>query len=102
MTSPLAKLGLGSGQFVLDQGTVRGRPAGAEVRDILSVAARAGLPVFDVAGGSPQGETTIGEAMPKPLPFRVSISTIRADRGPDMVEAEIRNSLRRLGVAQAD
>lgn len=102
MTSPLAKLGLGSGQFVLDQTSVRSRPAVAEVRDILSVAARSGLSMFDVAGRSPQGETTIGEAMPKPLPFRVSISTIRADRGPDMVEAEIHAALRRLGVTQAD
>jgi aryl-alcohol dehydrogenase-like predicted oxidoreductase len=102
MTSPLAKLGLGSGQFVLDQTSVRGRPAVAEVRDILSVAARSGLSMFDVAGRSPQGEATIGEAMPKPLPFRVSISTIRADRGPDMVEAEIHAALRRLGVTQAD
>ena len=102
MTSPLAKLGLGSGQFVLDQTSVRGRPAVAEVRDILSVAARSGLSMFDVAGRSPQGEATIGEAMPMPPPFRVSISTIRADRGPDMVEAEIHAALRRLGVAQAD
>lgn len=102
MTSPLAKLGLGSGQFVLDQATVRGRPAVAEVRDILSVAARAGLSMFDVAGRSAQGEMLISEALPKPHPFRVSISTIRADRGPDQVEADIHGALRRLGVAQAD
>ncbi len=102
MTSPLAKLGLGSGQFVLDQASVRGRPPQAEVHDILWVAARAGLSLFDVAGRSAQGETLIGEALPKPVPFRVSVTTIRADRGPDMVEAEVRASLRRLGIAQAD
>jgi len=102
MTSPLSKLGLGSGQFVLDQATVRGRPVLAEVRDILSVASRAGVPVFDVAGRSVQGETTIGQALPQPNPFRVSITTIRADRGPDAVEADIRAALRRLNVAQAD
>jgi aryl-alcohol dehydrogenase-like predicted oxidoreductase len=64
MTSPLAKLGLGSGQFVLDQASVRGRPPQAEVHDILSVAARAGLSLFDVAGRSAQGETLMGEALP--------------------------------------
>ena len=102
MTSPLCKLGLGSGQFVLDQATVRGRPVLAEVRDILSVASRAGVPVFDVAGRSVQGETTIGQALPQPNPFRVTVTTIRADRGADAVEADIRAALRRLNVAQAD
>ena len=102
MTSPLSKLGLGSGQFALDQATVRGRPPQAEVRDILDIAARTQLAVFDVAGRSPQVEDVLGTIMPRPNPFRISISTVRADRGPDFVEAEARATLRRLGVEQAD
>lgn len=102
MTSPLSKLGLGSGQFALDQATVRGRPPQAEVRDILDIAARTQLAVFDVAGRSPQVEDALGTIMPRPNPFRISISTVRADRGPDFVEAEARATLRRLGVETAD
>ena len=102
MTSPLSKLGLGSGQFALEQATVRGRPPQAEVRDILDIAARARLTVFDVTGRSPVVESALGDIMPRPNPFKVSISTVRADRGPDFVEAEARATLRRLGVEQAD
>ncbi|HEX7945798.1 MAG TPA: aldo/keto reductase [Phenylobacterium sp.] len=102
MTSPLSKLGLGSGQFALGQASVRGRPPQAEVRDILEIAARSRLGVFDLAGRSPQAEGAIGDVMPRPNPFRISISTVRADRGPDLVEAEARAALQRLGVEQAD
>ena len=102
MTSPLSKLGLGSGQFALEQASLRGRPPQAEVRDILDIAARTQLAVFDVAGRSPQVESVLGDLMPRPNPFRISISTVRADRGPDFVEAEARATLRRLGVEQAD
>lgn len=56
MSSPVSKLGLGSGQFGLDQAPVRGRSAQAEVRDILEVAARAGVRLFDVTGRSVQAE----------------------------------------------
>jgi aryl-alcohol dehydrogenase-like predicted oxidoreductase len=102
MTSPLSKLGLGSAQFALDQATVRGRPPQAEVRDILDIAARTQLACFDVAGWSPQVETVLGDIMPRPNPFKVSISTVRPDRGPDFVEAEVRASMRRLGVDHVD
>ena len=102
MTSPLSKLGLGSGQFALEQASLRGRPPQAEVRDILDIAARTQLAVFDVAGRSPQVESVLGDIMPRPNPFRISISTVRADRGPDFVEAEARATLRRLGVETAD
>ncbi|WP_312164660.1 bifunctional regulator KidO [Phenylobacterium sp.] len=103
MTSPLSKLGLGSAQFGLDQTTlVRGRAPKAEARDILDIAARAQLPVLDVDGHSGVAEAALGEVLPRPTPFRVSISTVRPDRGPDYVEAEARATLRRLGVEQAD
>ena len=102
MTSPLSKLGLGSGQFGLDQASVRGRPPAAEVRDILEIAARSRLSVLDVTGRSNQAEAAIGDVMPRPNPFQVCISTVRADRGPDLVEAEARAALRRLGVEQAE
>lgn len=102
MTSPLSKLGLGSAQFALEQASLRGRPPQAEVRDILDIAARTGLACFDVAGWSPQVESVLGDIMPRPNPFKISISTVRPDRGPDFVEAEVRASVRRLGVDQVD
>lgn len=104
MTSPLSKLGLGSGQFALDQGhvTVRGRNPQVEVRDILDIAARARLPVFDIAGHSAVAETALGQVMPRPVPFRITLPTVRPDRGPDHVEAEARAAMRRLGVDQVD
>ena len=103
MTSPLSKLGLGSAQFGLDQTTlIRGRAPKAEARDILDIAARAQLPVLDVDGHSAVADAALGEVMPRPNPFRVSISTVRPDRGPDYVEVEARNVMRRLGVDQVD
>lgn len=72
------------------------------MRDILEIAARSNLGVFDLAGRSPQTESAIGDVMPRPNPFKISISTVRADRGPDLVEAEARAALQRLGVDQAD
>jgi aryl-alcohol dehydrogenase-like predicted oxidoreductase len=104
MFSPLEKLGIGSGQFPLDQvhGTARGRSPQAEVRDILEISARARLRTLDIDGRSPQAEAVLGEVMPRPNPFRVSISTVRPDKGPEVIEAEARAALRRLNVAQAD
>ena len=102
MTGLLTKLGLSSGQFALDQVAVRGRPPQAEVRDILDIAGRSGLKAFDLAGRSPQAELDIGSVMPRPNPFNVTISTVRADRGPDLVEAAARAALRRLGGEEAD
>jgi len=102
MTSPVTKLGFDSGQFALDRVSVRGRPPQAEVRDILEIAARSRLSVFDIAGRSPQSEAAIGQVLPRPNPFRICISTVRADRGPDLVEAEARAALQRLGADQAD
>ena len=102
MNSPLSKLGIGSGQFGLDQASVRGRPPQAEVRDILEIAARSRLGVLDVTGRSPQAEIALGEVLPRPNPFRVCIATVRADRGADLVEAEARAVLRRMGVEQAE
>src|SRR3546814_16085110 len=44
MTPPIDKLGLGSGQFGLDQQAgPRGRPRDAEAREILAIAARTGM-----------------------------------------------------------
>ncbi|RYD46905.1 MAG: bifunctional regulator KidO, partial [Verrucomicrobiaceae bacterium] len=104
MTSPLSKLGIGSEQLALDQQgvMVRGRSPEVEARDVLDIAARARLPVFDIAGRSIQAEISLGRLMPRPMPFRISISTVRPDKGPDVVEAEARAALQRLGVDQAD
>jgi aryl-alcohol dehydrogenase-like predicted oxidoreductase len=103
MTQLLAKLGLGSGQFGLDQPQGgRGRPREAEARDILSIAARSGLSVMEVGRHSQAVETTIGQVLPRPNPFRLTITTVRPDRGPDFAEAEVRAQLRRLGLERVD
>lgn len=102
MTSLLNKLGLGSGQFGLDQPALRGRPREAEARDILSIAARSGLGVLEVGRHSHAGESLLGQALPRPCPFRMTVTTVRPDRGPDLVEAEIRAQMARMGVERVD
>ena len=103
MMSPIQKLGLGSGQFGLDQQAgARGRPRDQEAREILAIAARSGLGVLEVGRHPNAAEITLGQVLPKPQPFRLTITTVRPDRGPDLVEAEIRAQLARLGVACVD
>jgi len=103
MTSSLSKLGLGTAQFGLDQPPgPRGRPREVEARDILSIAGRSGLSVLEVARQSPTADTHLRGALPRPNPFRISISTVRPDRGPDVVEAELRAQMLRLGVERVD
>jgi aryl-alcohol dehydrogenase-like predicted oxidoreductase len=103
MMSPLNKLGLGSGQFGLDQqATSRGRPRDAEAREILAIAARSGLPVLEIGRHPHSAEITLGQVLPRPNPFRMTVTTVRPDRGPDLAEAELRAQLRRLGVETVD
>ncbi|MDP1629978.1 MAG: bifunctional regulator KidO [Caulobacter sp.] len=103
MSALISKLGLGSAQFVPGATTpVRGRSPETEARDILTIAARGGLSVFDASGVWGRSEVFLGEMMPRPLPFRLVLATVRPDRGPDFVEAELRASLARLAVTHAD
>jgi aryl-alcohol dehydrogenase-like predicted oxidoreductase len=103
MTSTLSKLGLGTSQFGLDQPPgPRGKPREAEARDILSIAGRSGLSVLEVARGSATADTLLRGALPQPNPFRMTLTAIRPDRGPDMVEAELRAQMLRLGVERVD
>jgi aryl-alcohol dehydrogenase-like predicted oxidoreductase len=103
MTQLLAKLGLGSGQFGLDQPAQgRGRTREAETREILSIAARSGLSVVEINRHSQAVELTLGQVLPRPNPFRLTVTTVRPDRGPDFAEAEVRAQLRRLGVERVD
>ena len=103
VTDPRAKLGLGAAQFGLDYpvSNPRGRPVETEVGDILAIAARSGVRLLDTNLGSGRPERVIGELMPRPCPFRLVLKTARVDRGADFVEAEARNSLKRLGVESA-
>jgi len=98
----ISKLGLGTAQFGLDGGPVRGKPPELEVRDMLAIAARAGLGVLDACAASGHGEVLMASAMPRPVPFRVAVKAARGERGPDFVESEARACLTRLGVTQAD
>ncbi len=103
MSTPLSKLGFGAAQFPLDASApVRGRSPEAEVTEIMNLAARSGLGVFDTTHGAPHAETVIGERMPRPCPYRIMVKTGRADRGADYIEDAARASLRRLGLRQAD
>ncbi|MET0295222.1 MAG: aldo/keto reductase, partial [Phenylobacterium sp.] len=104
MIPHLAKLGIGTAQFPLDEapGATRGRPAAEQVKDILQIAARSGLGVLDVAARAPNNETALGQLMPRPVPYRIAVSTVRADKGPDIVEYELIASMRRLAVERVD
>ncbi|MDQ0464866.1 aryl-alcohol dehydrogenase-like predicted oxidoreductase [Caulobacter ginsengisoli] len=103
MTSQLSKLGLGSAQFGLDgSASPRSRPPEVEARDILSLAARANLGVLDTSGVYGRAESLLGDLLPRPVPFRVTLATARCDRGPDFIEAEARASLKRLAIERAD
>jgi aryl-alcohol dehydrogenase-like predicted oxidoreductase len=103
MTSLLNKLGLGTAQFGLDQQVAaRGRPRDVEARDILGIAARSDLGFLDVDGHSGAADLALAQVMPRPHPFRLTITSVRPDRGPDFAEAEIRAQLRRLNVDRAD
>jgi aryl-alcohol dehydrogenase-like predicted oxidoreductase len=99
----LSKLGLGASQFRFEGPALgRGRTPESEVGEILSIAARSGLGVFDTAAGSSYGEAVVGGRLPQPCPFRMMVKAGRIDRGADHVEAEARASLRRLSLQRAD
>ena len=103
MTASLSKLGLGTAQFGLDQPSAsRGRPREAEARDILSIAGRSGLSVLDVAGRSASADSHLRGALPQPNPFHMTLTAIRPDRGPELVESELRAQMLRLGVERVD
>ena len=103
MTSLLSKLGLGTGQLGFDQPpTGRGRPREAEARDILSIAGRSGLGVLEVVRQSATADSHLRAAMPQPHTFRMTLTAIRPDRGPDLVETELRAQMLRLGVERVD
>ncbi len=104
MSLTVSKLGLAAAQFGLDGmgASPRARSPEIEARDILNIAARAQLSVLDVSGNYGRAEQVLGDLIPRPVPFRVTLSAARADRGPDFVEAEARASLRRLGIERAD
>lgn len=103
MTFSLSKLGLGTAQFGLDQPPgPRGRPREAEARDILSIAGRSGLSVLEVPRQPASADNLLRGALPQPNPFRLSLTAIRPDRGPDAVEAELRAQMLRLGLERVD
>ncbi|PTS89134.1 MULTISPECIES: bifunctional regulator KidO [unclassified Caulobacter] len=104
MPISVSKLGLSAAQFGLDGMTSapRGRSPEAEARDILNIAARSSLSVLDASGVYGRAESVLGDLIPRPVSFRVTLSSARADRGADFVESEARASLRRLGLERAD
>lgn len=98
----VSKLGLGAAQFRLEGAAgARGRTPQAEAAEILAVAARSGISLLDAGVAYPSAEAMIGEALPKPSPFKLMIKTARCDRGPDYIEAEARASIARFGAKKA-
>lgn len=103
MSAFLSKLGLGSAQFGLDSlAPVRGRPPAEEVRDILSIAARSGVPWLDASSAAPTIEGRLAAVIPQPNPFNLMIRSARCDRGADHVEGEVRATLARFGAQRAE
>ena len=103
MQTLISKLGLGTAQFGLDGGApIRGRAPQIEVRDMLGLAAKAGLSLLDTGAASAHGEAVVGAVMPRPAPFGVILKAPRGDRGPVYIETEIRAGLARLGLTRAD
>jgi len=99
----ISKLGLGTAQFGLDsRAPARGRAPDAEAREILAIAGRAGVQVLDTGAASTHGESILGQVLPRPAPFKITVKAARGDRGPDFVEQEARASLARLGLVRAD
>jgi aryl-alcohol dehydrogenase-like predicted oxidoreductase len=99
----VSKLGLSAAQFGLDgAGGPRSRGPEAEVREMLGVADRAGVRLLDVGPASAHGEAVIGAVTPRPCRFWITVKAARGDRGPDLVEAEARAALARLGLTRAD
>ncbi|HEY1749861.1 MAG TPA: aldo/keto reductase [Caulobacteraceae bacterium] len=96
----LSKLGLGASQFPTAV-SVRGRTPEHEVREMLATAARAGLGVLDAGAAQACAEGLLGANMPRPPDFKILVRSMRGDRGPDAVEAEVRASLLRLGLQHA-
>lgn len=100
MRPPLSKLGLGASQIQTGAGQ-RGRTPELELREMLVAAARAGIGFVDAGSATAVAEQLLGGALPQPAPFRLLVKSVRGDRGPDIVEAELRASLSRLRVAKA-
>jgi aryl-alcohol dehydrogenase-like predicted oxidoreductase len=100
MNGLLGKLGLGASQFP-SGASVRGRPPEAEVREMLLTAGRAGLGFLDAGQAQASAEQVLGAQMPRPAPFHILIRSVRGDRGPDLVEHEVRATLVRLGLTKA-
>jgi len=103
MTFYLSKLALGASQFRFEGAPAhpRARTPQAEVAEIVTVAARAGVRLLDAAVSYDSAETMVGSA-PSLHEFRLLVRAARPDKGPEHVEAEARASLARLGVAKAE
>lgn len=101
---PAEKLGLGTAQFGRDYGlsNTRGQVSAAEAGAVLRLAAQAGMTVIDTGPDYGGAEVLLGQAMTGLSPLKVTTRTVTVVGGVDMVEAEARASLRRLGLTRAD
>ena len=99
----ISKLALGASQFRYEGAPVhpRARTPQAEIAEIITTGARAGVRMLDAAVAFDGAESVIG-ASPSLHEYRLLVRAARGEKGPEHVEREARASLSRLGVAAAE
>ena len=97
------RLGLGTAQFGRDPAvrSGRGRLSEAEAFATVAMAAGAGVGLLDTGPEFGEAEAVVGRVRPPAHPFRLITRTRRGATDPDLVEAQARASLQKLGVERA-
>ena len=74
----------------------------AEGAATLQVARDAGMSVLDVGADTGQSPALLAAGLPDPSPFKITVKTVRATNGVEVVESHARACLQRLGLTGAD
>ena len=98
------RLGLGAAQCDLEWRQPGGRApmSPAEGAATLQVARDAGMSVLDVGADTGQSPALLAAGLPDPSPFKITVKTVRATNGVEVVESHARACLQRLGLTGAD
>ena len=98
------RLGLGAAQCDLEwrQPGARAPMSPAEAAATLEVARDAGMSVLDVGADTGQSPALLAAGLPDPSPFKITVKTVRATNGVEVVESHARACLQRLGLTGAD
>jgi aryl-alcohol dehydrogenase-like predicted oxidoreductase len=97
VTTPRARLGLGTAQLGLPYGIAneKGRPDAAAAAALLAAAAAVGVEVVDTAPAYGFAEARLGALLPEGVAWRIVTKTMAA-AAPGAVRAGVEASLRRL------